>query len=284
MLEKIQTHTSYKKANCVKCSSEFEIAITAQAESDTEFEKMMHRLSAEALSNPICDGCLTRQRWDEREAEELKESLAKIPPAIAEIVGAKYRECCFENYAAVSQSQKTALSIAKNFSVNPSGFIYFHGKPGVGKTHLSVSIFRENAKTLLGKNAYSDYGPIRKRLTFRETDFWTVPDMLLHLRSEMSREVSEEAAIEPMLKSKLLILDDLGSEKMSDWVRQAFYVLISHRERHELPTVITSNLSLGEIESRIGDERITSRIGGASKIVKIEGVDNRISKRQGAAL
>jgi DNA replication protein DnaC len=158
--------------------------------------------------------------------------------------------------------QRAALEAAKAFSASPSGFLYLHGTTGVGKTHLAVGIYREQLR---------EHG--------HRVEFWRVPELLLHLRSEMSGSRSEEDAIEPLIKARLLILDDLGAEKITDWVRQAFYVVVSRRELDEMPTVFTSNLSLGEIEARIGDERITSRIGGAARIVRVDGSDERIAGR-----
>ena len=57
----------------------------------------------------------------------------------------------------------------------------------------------------------------------------------------------------------MLILDDLGAEKVTEYVRQSLYTLINKRYLDNLPTFFTSNLSLDEIAARL-DDRISSRI------------------------
>lgn len=271
---------------CSYCGMPTQIEVE---EGHSEFNDFLVRLKIKSAACREC-GEKNEKEWkdqrdkvnaeDEKRRVEYEErERMKVPRTIIGIVGKKYENCTLESFITKSTSQQAALAAAKNFSANPSGFLYLHGKPGVGKTHLSVGIFKDQARTIIPKNHSFDIGPIREYDTFKEADYWTVPDLLLHLRSQIGRDVSEEHAIDFLLKSRLLILDDLGAEKMTDWVRQAFYVVISRRERDELPTVITSNLSLGEIEARVGDERITSRIGGAAKIVRIEGVDERIAGR-----
>lgn len=193
-----------------------------------------------------------RQEREQRERELARES------RFTDVVGRKYRGCSLDTFQVSTSSQAAALKAARDFAASPAGFLYLHGKPGVGKTHLAIGVFREHQD---------------------RAAFWSVPELLLHLRSQISQAASELEAIDPLLRVSLLILDDLGAEKITDWVRQAFYVVISRRERDELPTVITSNLSLGEIEARVGDDRITSRIGGAARILKIEGADERIKAR-----
>src|SRR3990167_9483378 len=72
----------------------------------------------------------------------------------------------------------------------------------------------------------------------------------------------------------VLIIDDIGAEKMSDWVRQILYYIINEREQRLLPTVITSNFSLQQIAEQI-DIRISSRIAGMCKLIKLTGMDRR---------
>lgn len=272
---------------CQYCGIPVEIDVEDKPDDFNGFLKRIQRSSA------ACQECGEKheKEWrellekrkedqDRRQKEYEEHERLKVPRAFAGIVGRKYAETSLGTFVPRTPSQAAAHAAAKDFSASPAGFFYLHGKPGIGKTHLGVGIFREHAMTLLEKNDNGEYGPIRKRATFKEADYWTVPELLLHLRSQINEDISEEAAVEPLLRSRLLILDDLGAEKITDWVRQAFYVVISRRERDEMPTVITSNLSLGEIEARVGDDRITSRIGGAAKIIHMIGADARIAGRK----
>jgi DNA replication protein DnaC len=255
-------------SKCRHCGTPVKVETTDDA---NEFSEFFGRL---AIRNAYCQPCgemhaaEDRLRDEQERAARIEDEDRAVQRDFETVVGRKYRGCSLGTFEPRSHGQVAALKAAKEFSTNPAGFLYLHGKPGVGKTHLAIGIYRENLGEHVG-------GWPSGR--FKGADFWTVPELLLHLRSQIGKDVGEEEAIAPLLKSRLLILDDLGAEKMTDWVRQAFYVVISRRERDELPTVITSNLSLGEIEARVGDERITSRIGGAAKIVRMDGEDGRIA-------
>ena len=73
---------------------------------------------------------------------------------------------------------------------------------------------------------------------------------------------------------KLLIIDDIGSEKLTEWVRERIVSIIHTRVSNGLSTIYTSNLSPEEIKAEMGD-RISSRILGGAKIVEITGADRR---------
>ena len=72
-----------------------------------------------------------------------------------------------------------------------------------------------------------------------------------------------------------VVLDDIGIEKMSDWVRQVLYMLINERYQREYITLITSNRSLKEIDELI-HPGIASRIAGMCEVLEFTGKDRRI--------
>ena len=72
-----------------------------------------------------------------------------------------------------------------------------------------------------------------------------------------------------------LFLDDLGAEKLTDFVRQITYYILNEREQHQLLTVITSNFSIKDLDKQI-DSRISSRIAGMCEILKFTGKDQRL--------
>ncbi len=75
---------------------------------------------------------------------------------------------------------------------------------------------------------------------------------------------------------ELLVIDDLGAEKLTDFVRQTTYYILNEREQRCLQTVITSNFSLAQIDEQI-DSRVSSRIAGMCKVFKFEGNDRRLA-------
>ena len=73
----------------------------------------------------------------------------------------------------------------------------------------------------------------------------------------------------------VLVIDDLGVEKPSDFVRQITYYVLNQREQYLLPVLITSNYSLAQIDAII-DSRVSSRIAGMCEIIELTGADRRI--------
>lgn len=73
----------------------------------------------------------------------------------------------------------------------------------------------------------------------------------------------------------IMIIDDLGVEKPTEWVLETFYNLINTRYEHKLPTIFTTNYSVEEIEKRLGD-RLASRLVEMCTIIRLEGNDRRI--------
>jgi DNA replication protein DnaC len=76
---------------------------------------------------------------------------------------------------------------------------------------------------------------------------------------------------------KLLIIDDIGAERVTEWVRERMVSIINTRSSNGLCTIYTSNLSPKELTEELGD-RIASRVLGSSQVVEISGGDWRLEK------
>jgi DNA replication protein DnaC len=133
-------------------------------------------------------------------------------------------------------------SFAENFHLPCSG-ILIEGGTGIGKTHISLAI----AKVVIEKNYSVIYG--------------SAPDLLRKIeREHFSRGRDEDTnTVELLQSADLLILDDLGAEFESQFYSAAFYNLLNSRINTGLPTIISTNLTRKQIESRYGG-RIISRI------------------------
>lgn len=137
--------------------------------------------------------------------------------------------------------------------------LFLWGDAGTGKTHLGTAIYRQ----LLPGDP-----------TLR-TRWITVPLLLYDLRKTMgSHEWNEQTVIEYYSKAYLVLLDDLGAEKVSDWTGQAVYLILSERINSVRPTIVTSNLDLNAIDKY--DPRLASRLGGMV-CQKMHGKDRRLS-------
>jgi DNA replication protein DnaC len=147
-----------------------------------------------------------------------------------------------------------------------TGSLYITGVRGTGKTHLAASIVREY---VLGRRPYVS-----------NVAWISVPDLLLKIRATFRdrSEQSESGIIEEYSDCRLLVLDDMGVEKTSEWSLQTLYTIIDRRYREERQTIITSNLSLDELAERL-DDRIASRLSELCRVVVLTGPDRRTQRK-----
>ena len=146
--------------------------------------------------------------------------------------------------AAEVKSLEKALKAAHRYAEKPKGWIIFMGSYGCGKTHLAAAI--ANYRASLGAP------PL----------FIMVPDLLDHLRATFSpkSDVSYDRRFDEIRTSPLLVLDDLGTQSMTPWVREKLYQLFTYRYNAELPTVITTADTLDEIDARIRSRMLDKRL------------------------
>src|SRR3712207_121219 len=142
--------------------------------------------------------------------------------------------------------------------------LYFCGGVGTGKTHLAVAVMNE----LITKKRVPSL-------------FVTVPELLDNLRgayNDPGRNLDEW--MDAVKNADFLVLDDLGSERPTEWVQERLFVIINHRYRDALPTVFTSNIGPENLPAQLG-ERTASRIIAMCEGVELEGTDYRETARNG---
>ncbi len=141
-------------------------------------------------------------------------------------------------------SLEKAFRAAQRYAEDPSGWLVFLGPYGCGKTHLAAAIANYQAA--------EGYPPL----------FVVVPDLLDHLRATFSPSstVSYDHRFEEVRTTPLLILDDLGTQSMTPWVREKLYQLFNYRYNAELPTVITTANVLDEIDPRLVSRMLDTRL------------------------
>jgi DNA replication protein DnaC len=136
--------------------------------------------------------------------------------------------------------------------------LYFCGGVGTGKTHLAVAVMNELIQ--------------RRRVP---SLFVTVPELLDNLRgayNDPGRDLDEWMAA--VKNAEFLVLDDLGSERPTEWVQERIFVIVNHRYRETLPTVFTSNTGPKDLAQQLG-ERTASRIIAMCDWIALEGNDYR---------
>ena len=150
------------------------------------------------------------------------------------------------------------------------------GKAGVGKTMAICLLVRDWLLNRAERSLGSSWG----EETRHAWGFISFPEFVMKIQDSFREKRGEDTALdilEEASNKKFLIIDDLGAEKPTEYVRQATYYIINHREMHELPTFITTNFSMDHLDENI-DPRISSRIAGMCEIIRMEGKDRRLEK------
>jgi DNA replication protein DnaC len=139
---------------------------------------------------------------------------------------------------------KNAFEAARDFAEHPRGWLLLTGPYGCGKTHLAAAI--GNYQASMG------FPPLMV----------SVPDLLDHLRATFSPNstVSLDRRFEEVRTSRLLILDDLGTQSATPWAREKIYQLFNYRYNAELPTVITTSSKSEELDPRLNSRMQDTRL------------------------
>ncbi|WP_051321689.1 ATP-binding protein [Chrysiogenes arsenatis] len=148
------------------------------------------------------------------------------------------------------------------------GSLLLYGLPGTGKTHIVAGLLRRELEN--------------NRVDERRAMFVVVPDMLAEIR-EGIRDSTMERRIQRITSIPLLILDDLGAEKPSDFARETLYRIINHRYNNHLRTWITSNMALDKgLEAHLG-LRLCSRLSEMCTVIFTGSKDWRKCMRSGGS-
>jgi DNA replication protein DnaC len=216
-----------------------------------------------------CD-CFQKTRLDRLFAR------AGVPP--------RYDSCSFENFNGLTERLRACKAVlikfVEDFPVAGCGLLIL-GPCGVGKTHLAVAVLRE--------------------LVYRrevEGLFYDFRELLRKIQNSYNvlSQGSETEILKPVLESPVVVLDDLGAERPTEWVRDTFAYILNSRYNRKLTTVITTNFedrvpqarTIGDglrltseetLEERIG-VRLRSRLHEMCKVIQLEGDDFRAKVKQ----
>ncbi len=153
---------------------------------------------------------------------------------------------------------KVCTEYVINFDPRKSRSLLFMGSAGLGKTHLTLAV----VSGLAEKGFVPVYGSAEN----------------LFMRLEKEKFSSENSgAYETMTDCDLLVIDDLGAEMTTQFSKSALYNLINTRILSGRPTIVNTNLSMKEIETRY-TARISSRLIGNFDAYKFIGEDIRQQK------
>lgn len=169
----------------------------------------------------------------------------------------RYKDAKWEDVPpAIQQAVENSLKTGKG--------IYLHGAVGTGKTHIAYAI----------KKHLEEQGGWLW--------FWNVNELLREIKLDFNREGVDKRCPEAQLLGPtamgtkyLAVFEDIGAEKPTEFVAETLYLIVNSRYNNVMPTIFTSNLTLGDLSDRVG-ERTASRIAEMCEIINLTGGDRRL--------
>jgi DNA replication protein DnaC len=189
----------------------------------------------------------------------------------------KLREEDFKSFSLqrADRTGRAARQACERFAQNPQGGILLGGNPGTGKSHLAVAILKA---------------------VNRSGHFVNVPELMKRLRATFNTPgagETESAIVDQLVGVPMLVLDDIGAERVTGYVEEMLYLVINGRESSLKPTVFTTNKLVREIPGKPADmlqdylsDRTYSRVKGLCwahdigqvNFYQLEGADQRSAK------
>ena len=185
-------------------------------------------------------------------------------------VGGRYKRMTFDGFE--RELQPVAFDWVTVFArhweeTRENGlWLLIYGPTGTGKSHLAAAAWNHLRNTGI------------------PACMVRVPDLLDAFRPSGGEDWERRERMRVVQTVDCLVLDDLGTQKTTDWVTEIIYRIVEHRSNEELPTIITTNTTLEDLEM-LGASwpAIVSRITGQAELVPMVGKDYRtvIAERRG---
>ena len=212
----------------------------------------------------------------------------------------RFRDRTLDGYKPETATASAALAAARRFANGEHRYLVLTGPTGVGKTHLAAGAaalrFEHDREVWAGTPEAAAIAAelaaappwermaIERRATvldIQRPEWQNVVDLIVGLREDFGRK-EEDRTMEfrpgDLRKHRgVVILDDLGREKVSDWTGETVYGIVNHRYERILPTIVTTNLTGAELAASPYWPAI-SRLAEDGALVRIEAPDHRLRK------
>jgi len=162
----------------------------------------------------------------------------------------RFRDKTLENYKNINPKILEYIS-----RENPNSLL-LTGKSGTGKTHLAIGLY----KKIILKN--------------KTVKFIPFIEMIHEIKNSINTDINSK--IDSFTKYDYLIIDDLGSEKTTDWIKEILYLIFDRIYREMRNVIITTNMTSSEMSERY-DYKIVSRFSEMGYAITFNGKDYRIN-------
>ena len=208
----------------------------------------------------------TRQLKEQQEQQAISKriNLVSLPQSYRKIT---FADIALDDVARVDTFE-TLIDFVANYPSPDQKGLYIYGDMGVGKSFMLAAMAHELSETKKVATTIIHY-----------------PSFAIDVRNGI-KDNSVKEQIDAVKEAEVLVLDDIGAEQFSSWIRDdVLQVILQYRMIEELPTFFTSNYSFADLEAKLsngrqGDEtwqakRVMERIRFLAKEVHLKGVNRR---------
>jgi DNA replication protein DnaC len=172
----------------------------------------------------------------------------------------KVKPLCLEIFPPRIKHDLETVPFPKDLMEGEAVSTFIYGGINTGKTVRASFMIMQEVK-------FHYLHPELKIIPFKDIHFVSFPELFAEIKSTFNNpNKREEDVMRKYLDSHLILLDDFLTTRPTDWVMDILYYLINHRYDYMKKTIITCNCSLEQLEKKLGDQRITSRINRMCEI------------------
>ena len=194
----------------------------------------------------------------------------------------RFRGKTFDNYEINDKNEKlyrTVKNYVDNFEdrFKAGNWLMLVGSFGLGKTHLALAAAKETLKYFANQEIKGNMNTVYSGRP--KVKFISSSEMIQNIRDSYdSDQLDEKSLMDGYKNTSLLVIDDLGTEKASEWQQEKMYIVLDYRYRELLPTIITTNLGVGQLQEHLSErvvERIIEATEGGKYLLNFEGKSYR---------